>query len=354
MLECFIMIYVGVFEMVGYAYSVDPSMGYGYFLIKCYDCDDISFIGSAAVYTAYRVSREDGSVEALIPSLTGGKRLRLKNIKEITELVTIAELEFDYPVVLTWAVNPSGICNALQTRELDTYFPVPISIARKNVSYISITPVLFSKPYSLLDVTFICKILNETAYLCGIFESEPFAVCGGEIFCSCTFAAGIKSLFAYDLFGDSVGNIAENIRVRKRFSKKKILSSINRLEFCRGNPQEDIPAVIRRCTEEIVHTVKDFMEGIIDNRRTLRRVSLCLFGAIGDIKSMSTQFLMRSGADSANDINYLTIEQLMSVMTFPISHTDTRRVIRTNKDRCRRYKAFDKPICICKGKLYYM
>ena len=340
--------------MVGYAYSVDPSAGYGYFLIKCYDCDDISFIYSAVAYTAYRVSREDGRVETIMPSLTGGKRLRLKNIGEITELVTIAELDFGYPVVLTWAVNPSGICNALQTRELTTYFPVPISIARKNVSYINITPVLFSKPHSLLDVTFVCKILSEAAYLCGISESEPFAVCGDEVFCSRTFALGIKEFFGFDIFGEAIGNMADSSKIKNRFSKKKIASFINKLEFCHENSVEDIPAVIRRCTEELVHSVRDFMEGSTNLRRTIRRIGLCLFGAIGDIKSMSTQFLMRSGADSANDINYLTIDQLMNVFAFPVSHTDTRRLIRTNKDRCRRYKTFDKPVCIYEGKLYYM
>lgn len=340
--------------MVGYAYSVDPSVGYGYFLIKCYDCDDIAFVDSAMTYTAYRVNRKNGKVEALIQSIPDGKRPRLKNIREITELITIAELEFNYPVVITWAVNPSGICNALQTRELTTYFPVPASVARKNVSYINITPVIFSKPHSLLDVTFVCKILNESAYLCGIYESEPFAVCGDEIFCLRSFALGVKEFFGFDIFGEAVGNMADSGRVKGRFSKKKILSSVNKLEFHHETAGEDIPSVIRRCTEELIHSVGDFADGAIGLRRAFRRVSICIFGAIGDIKSMSTQFLMRSGADWAGDINYLTIEELMNVFAFPISHTDTRRLIRTNKERCRRHKAFDKPVCIYKGKLYYM
>ncbi len=345
--------------MVGYAYSLDHSLGFGYILIKCYDCDDIAFADTSMTYTVYRVRRDDGKVETpLSSSGTHAKRLSLKHIKEITELLTISEFDLDYPVIITWQVTPSGVCNKIHARELDTAFPISVSLIGKESSYINITPVCFNKAPTLLDVTFLTWVLNEAAYLCGIFESEPFAVCGGEIFCSRHFSVGAKKLFEFDIFGETLANQTGERRPKCSFAKKSILSFASSLDFSSSDYSKgDIDAVTRikrECTQKLIACVKSFLDDGISLNRMLKQIKLCVSRALCDIKLMSVEFLMRSGAASAADINYMTIDQLMMIFAFPISHTDTRRLIRTNKNRFHRYKTFDKPVCIYKGRLYYL
>ena len=80
------------FNMVGYAYSVDYTCGYRYVLIKCYDCDDFSFVTDSMPYCIYRVCRTDGKVRLTYTSeLYSGKRLSLKHINRIVNLLTLSE-----------------------------------------------------------------------------------------------------------------------------------------------------------------------------------------------------------------------------------------------------------------------
>lgn len=343
--------------MVGYAYSIDYTCGYRYVLIKCYDCDDFSFVTDSMPYCIYRVCRTDGKVRLTYTSeLYSGKRLSLKHINRIVNLLTLSEYERDYSSEMEWTITPSGICNRGNVRDFYTAFPMSPYIIEKETSYVNITSVCFKSMLSVLDATFICDILNEALYLSDIYESEPFTICGNQIFCSKYVALLAKKIFSADIFNIRILRYIDKARIRHKPSKRKILKAIESCSFDNSEysvyDSKNLVIIKRACMEEVLNILKETILKKQSFLRTIRQLRLCIGRALREIKDMSPTFLLISGAERGSDMNYLTFDYLMKIFNFPMSHTKIRTLIRLNKERTRQVKELIPPMALYKGNFY--
>ncbi len=344
--------------MVGYAYSVDRNYGYRYLLIKCYDTDNICFVTDSMPYCVYRVCRTDCKVTLAYssPGFTA-KRLSLKHIENIMYLLKLSDYERGYPSCMEWMITPSGILRRGGIKDLYITFPLSPGLMETKASYINITSVCFKEHPSILDVSFLCHILNEVFCFCNIPESEPFSVSGNQLFCTKHTAKFVKEVFSKDLFGLKELNSADKTRVRYKASKRRILKALNSLTFNHGEysgyDNKNLVLIKRECIESMVNIFKRAVSGEDKFLRTKRLITLCISRTLCDIKNMSLTFLSKSGAARSTDINFVSFDYLMHIFNFPVSHTKVRGYIRLNADRMRKLKETDAPKIIYKGKFYY-
>ncbi len=340
--------------MVGYAYSCDPKPGYDYIIIKGYDADDMSFVTSVTPYFVYRVCRSRGTRLLTYESPAySGKLPSTENIDKITRLVIIEEYDHDHPVSLEWAITPSDICIKRNSRPLGVLYPMPPSLINKESAYINVTHICFGRAPYILEASFLTDVLNETAFHLGIYSSEPFVLCTNEIFCSRYMCLLVKKIFSSDIFGEKSHRFKGEKLPRRLVSKRKILRRISSLEFpdadynCYDN--QKLTVIKRQCIKSFADIISASLHHGYSFVRTSRMLTLAFAEAISEIRAMSVEFLARSGAERSTDVNHITFDRLMMLMTFPISHTETRSTIRTNKERIRRLRELTAPGAVYKG-----
>lgn len=344
--------------MVGYAYSYDHQSGYSCILIKAYDCEDLSFINALTPTQTYRVHRKNSKAE-LISQYSSGNlmHLNLSHIKEILSLITLAEYDNNYPVILSWAVTPSG--NLLKKQIVDLYsvWPIPPFLIESEDIYINITGLFFKSRPSILELSFTANVINSVAFLCGINSSDLFAVCGGALYCSSDFAGCELSLYKSRKLYSFAQN-AFTVKNRKyKIKAKQIFANAENLSFPPGNYGKDVSEWIanikRECVSDIINIVAVSLKKGKSFSWLLRRVKHIIFKSLDNLISLGTELISQSTAGSSSDIKVLSFNELLEAFTFADSMRDITKNIRTNKLRRSAINKLESPQCIYKGKFYY-
>lgn len=343
--------------MVGQAYSLDFNLGYEYIVIRAYDCDDLSFVDSLSPYQLYRVRRDNLKVERVLPkSGKTGKRLSLKHITAIKEMIEYWEDANSYPVAISWEITPSGECVCKNTEDIHGAWPVPSWLTAKETAYINITDMCFDSSPGYLDVSFLCEVLNESLYLCGIYNSDMFAVCGNEIFCSLDFASLERKLFSSDTVYSRFSAYGTYRLPKCEASIQTVISHICRLEFNHGDythgSAEAIVNIKRECIEQICTLISDCLKKCHSFRWLSEHIRLCVARSALKLKDYGTELISITSSSRSTDVNYLFYNELLEAFAFADSMRDISKTIRKNRFRKSKLKGIERPMLIYKGRLY--
>ena len=344
--------------MVGFAYSADPSYGYEYIVIKAYNCDDISFINQTMPYQVYRVHRHTGKVTLVIPRDKNEIfHLNLSYINEITSMLTLNEYEASYPLCLTWSISPSGKCVKRNIEDNLSIWPIPPVMNKNNDAYINITSLCFKSLPSPLELSFVCDIMNNLAYMCSVFQSEAFVVCGSALYISSYMLSLEQKVFKSNTLGDFYKDVIPIKLPRCRENVRKILSSIKNTDFSSNEYGKDVLMWIVNIKRECISDLMVLIEKCLNNNKSLswliRRMKHRVYKSLDILLNLGTELLVRSSLSTAGDIKYLSFEELLCAFSFADSMRDITKTIAKSKLRRRSVKKLTPPALIYKGKFFY-
>jgi len=339
--------------MVGLAQSPDLVSGYKYVVIKVYDCDDLSFVSEAMPCKVYKVERTTLKTEIVFSNThKSSQRLSLKHIGEIVDMVTLSEYELSHPIALFWEVNASDKCIKKHTAENYLAWPVPPFLINSDDAYINITDMVYKSEPDFLSVSFLCEVLNEALYLCGIYHSDLFVMCGNHIYCSHHMASIEKRIFGSCILYSKLLDFISFKPSKSGISSSYIIKNIKKLKFSHGDylsgSAESITNIKRECIESICHIILDCIENKKGLTRLVKRLMVSVSRYLYELKGLGTDFIYNSAADT----KYLLFKQLLEAYSFADAMRDLPKTVRKNKERIRNLKNLESPNIIYKGKLY--
>ncbi|MBR3934249.1 MAG: hypothetical protein IKJ68_10140 [Clostridia bacterium] len=345
--------------MVGYAYSVDADSGYNYITIKSYNSDDLSFVGETSSHQIYRLCRKSGAVEFVNPDKTDVFRdLSYKNINDIYEMLVDAEYKRNYPVVLSWSINASGICEKKKTEDLHTVWPLtPYQLQSEN-GYINITDSFFNKNPLYLKSSFVCEVINEVACYCGVYTGDMVSVLGDEIFCTFNSAFLVGKIFGDESLCVSALKFLKPPEAKlKKIKTKNIIHTIENKKInlsCDSEfPAMELCLIKNQCIKDVLDAVCSCLEKRCTLEWLVEKLNIIFSDAFDRIYEQKDDFVLYSSGMASSDMNYLAFNELMMTFSFGSFKSELLEIVKTNKTRKHYIKNLNRPKIVYDGILYY-
>ena len=345
--------------MVGYAYSCDFKSDYNYIIIKSFDFDDFSFVDESAFHQVYRVCRKTGAVEPANADTSNYPRhLSYNNITSITKILTNEEYSKNYPQVLSWSINPSGICEKKKTEDLHTAWPItPYHLEGQN-GYINITKCFFDKNPLYLKSSFVCDVLNEVTFCLGLYMGDGFTVLGDEVFCSFDVAFLMAEILHkesfYQLMQKFFGKTKSQI---KRLNPKNILKNLKRpnINLCCSWDfgAKELCLIKKQCIAKVIDNVYCCLKNEFSADDLIKKLNAVFDDSLDKIFEQKYDFALCSGGRPYSDMNYLTFDELMMAFSFGNFKGEISEIIKINKNRKHNLKNINIPLAIYDGMLYF-
>ena len=344
--------------MVGYAYSFDYICGYSSIFIKAYACDDLSFVTPVTPSISYRVHRSSIKAEVVSDERNGGFfYLSLRHITKILELISIEEAENNYPVVMSWSITPSDRLLKRKASDFYSVWPVPAKLISNGKTYINITELCFKKPPSELELSFTRNVLNSAVYLCGLYMSEPFLVCGSGIFCSLDLAGAELKAYGSDVLYSLVPETCRVKKKKQKLSIRKVICRAEEYEAAQSSYGKDVSQWIVNIKRECISAVIFLIAQSLKKRKSfmwlLSRVKYEIYKSLDILMSLGEELISRSTVQSSSDIKKLSFDELLMAFTFADSMRDVTKNIRLSKIRRTAINKLVAPECIHNGRFYY-
>ncbi len=344
--------------MVGYAYSLDYAYGYGYIFIKAYDADDLSFINSACASVTYRVKRDNVRVEIVQGSSNEEfVYLSLHHIEEILTLISLEEYDKNYPVCMSWSITPSGNLLKRKAVEFHSVWPVPPKLMTDKNFYINITDISFKNKPSVLELSFAENVLNMVLFLCGIYVSEPFCVCGNALYLSKEIADVVYKLYGSLKLYSIIPNDCKFKKQKFKIKSKSIIKKSEEITFANGKYEKDVSEWIVNIKRECATGLISIIISSLKNKRSfnwlIRRFRYTVSKYYRDLLGIGAELISHSMVQASTDIKNLKFNELLMAFTFADSMRDIPKNIRASKERLSAINKLLAPGCIYKGRFYY-
>lgn len=344
--------------MVGYAYSLDYTYGYGYIFIKAYDADDLSFVNSSCASVTYRVKRENAKTEIVSDNSNGTLiHLSLRHIEEILTLISLEEYDKNYPVCMSWSVTSSGNLLKRKISEFYSVWPVPPKLMTDKNFYINITDICFKNKPSVLEVSFAQNVLNLVLFLCGFYVSEPFCVCGNALYCSREVAELSHKLYGSLKLFSFIPDECKHIKCKIKIKRKKLIKKAEEIKFAQGKYEKDVSEWIvnikRECANDLIAVIINSLKNKKSFSWILRRLKHTVSKYYRDLLGIGTELISSSSVQTSTDMKVLTFNELLMAFTFADSMRDIPKNIRVSKERLRAINKLLPPGCIYNGRFYY-
>lgn len=340
--------------MVGFACSSDEYFDYNYILIKVYSCNDHMFIRDSDPCEIYRVNRKLRSSEILYTNKKDGTRyISLAQVLDIVDRLKIEEYKRDYPVLMSWLVNSSGICEVKSVSDSNLSWPVTAYCIERGIDYVNITDFFFDKKPCRLYMSFIEDVINDAMYNCGLYEGDYVKTIGDALFCSFEFAYFLHYYFGINEFWNTACKLNEKEFILP--TPKNINSNIDSFEFITEytntfNSQNlcmektkalaDTLDLIKNCLNrpELAHIFAEELKSVFEK-------------AFGKIGMQKDDFVFYSGGMDIADMKYLTFNELIGVYVFGERKKEFANIIKTNRQRSRTLKTIKEPCAVYNNKL---
>ncbi len=340
--------------MVGYVYSLHPTLGYNYILIEVYSAESLYCIDKPEPCNSYVVNRSDGTF-TYEKEFSTAHKLSLRQIRSIASVINQTEADDDYPKKISWEIIPGGEVNFRDKEDIiDTWY-APTEMLDTNMDYINISDICFKGQISNLELSFAVHVLKQSCHACGIYANDTFTACGDKIFCSTYMALYEKSLFGtvllYNRFKERLSKPDRLGRIRKT----DILKLADKLLDIPTQSHEGVLAYISEIERRTgVETARIFKHAVLSSRSPrwlCRRIMVCMHKSYLSLLSMTDEFKKRTGCSSA-DMKYLSISELHEIFVSSDKAMNVRALIKKKRRRRAYLENMSVPMILHKGKFY--
>ncbi|MBQ4527663.1 MAG: hypothetical protein II998_06300 [Clostridia bacterium] len=334
--------------MIGYVESADKNGDYRKIQITLIHTDDFELEKYASERDVYTADRFSGAVQRISSSVQN-EWANTDLLKKIINVLKLCEQKQKIAVCVMWkSIGDSGVEYVGFEPINNVWLPTPVTIENCNCMCINVTKLFFTKTPRPLEASFICDILNLLVSYSGVLISNPFYYCTNSVFCDAKFIHILKVLFKksfldFEIMKSLNHELSGNKELKKAgkisVSAKTLVLNLSAINIqptkYDGNSSFYIVGVKRDCIISLIDETVRCLEKGFGLDRFMRHASHHIRKALEKLRSLCTILVAKEHIGRLNDINYLSLYELLEAFAFHEKSMQLKTVVRESAAICR-------------------
>ncbi|MBE7049964.1 MAG: hypothetical protein E7394_04240 [Ruminococcaceae bacterium] len=224
------------------------------------------------------------------------------------------------------------------------WFPSPSLTDGCRETCVNITEFIYPKNPSILEVSFLCDVLNMICAVGEVGISSPFYCCYNSLFADSSVLKLLCDIFGEDSFFESVPpelknelKILPSFRTKNRTDILKIRNLLESVSYDEkeytGTRHSFAVNIKRTCLKGVLEHIKKAFSGNMTLRKLADSVYCEIDSGIKRFVALSGIFHATENLERTEDIRFLTLYELMSAYAFAEKEITLKSTVRKGREK---------------------